>query len=198
MPQTKHFIIFQRTDNHCATWLVRAATLGEAMLKFGVREGADTVLLEDGSISCSGCGRKRCVYTHPLEYIESENKSSDGLWGQSLEIKELREEHWQANFSEVFCSNSPGDVEDYIKGCRPKFRETHLHSNARAFIWYLKTGPLITFHRRKVKRCPWPIEVLGRYHLLWETWPQAVEWHGTLDDILEQMSLEILVEGNVE
>ena len=187
MSQAKHFIIFQRTDGHCATWLVRASSLAEAMTKYHIQESGTAELLADGAIRTQGCGSTLLVYSHPLECIESEFKSADGLDSRSWEIRELQEQHWQEDFAEVFCSADPYAIENYIRLCRPEFHKAFPQSRARAFVWYLKSGPLVTFHRRKKKQCRWPIEVLGRYHLPWKTWPQVNEWHGTYDAILEQM-----------
>ena len=190
MSQAKHFIVFQRTGGHCATWLVRASSLAEALTKYYIQETCGAELLADGSIRTQGCGNTLVVYTHPLECIESEMKSYDGLVGRSWEIRELQEQHWQEDFAEVFCSADPDEIESYIRLCRPEFHKAFPQSRARAFVWYLKSGPLVTFHRRKKKQCRLPIEVLGRYHLPWKTWPQVNEWHGTYDDILEQMATE--------
>ncbi len=189
MSQSRHFIIFQRTSGHCTTWLARADSLAEAMTKY-CGESCGEEILADGGIRTQGCGKAMVVYTHPLECIESEMKSYDGVDGYSWEIRELQEEHWQANFAEVFCSAAPAEVENHIRLCRPQFRQAFPQSRARAFVWYLKSGPLVTFHRRKEKRCRWPIEVLGRYHLPWKTWPQVNEWHGAYEAILEEMATE--------
>lgn len=74
--------------------------------------------------------------------------------------------------------------------CRPLFRQRFPRSRARAFTWYLRDGPLVTFHRRRHPKRTWPIEVLARYHLPWDTWPKVREWDGTLDDILESLAIK--------
>ena len=187
---SRTFVIFRRTDGHCAMWLVKAPSLAEAFTKYYVSETLDAEILEDGSIRTQGCGSVKVVYAHPLECVESELKSYDGLCGNSWELRELSEQHWQADFAEVFCSADPDDVARYIERCRPLFQTSFPQSRARAFVWYLKTGPLVTFHRRKDKRCRHPIEILGRYHIPWKTWPEAHAWCGTYEEIMEQMALE--------
>ena len=73
--------------------------------------------------------------------------------------------------------------------CRPTFREAFPKLRARAFVWYLKDGPLVTFHRRVHPRRRWPVEIIARYLLPWDEWGQVRPWHGNYDDILEQMNV---------
>ena len=186
----KHFIIFLRTNNHCVTFLVRAPSLREAMAKYFVEEMQGAELLEDGSIQTGDGWGGKTIYTNPLECIESEEKSQDGLYGQSWEIRELRDEPWDADFAEVFCSADPSDIEGYISLCRPVFSKEFPRSRARAFVWYLKDGPLVTFHRRINPRRRWPVEIIARYFMPWNEWGQIQPWHGTYDDILAQMKVE--------
>ena len=130
------------------------------------------------------------VYAHPLECIESEEKSQDGLYDQSWEIRELRDEHWGAEFAEVFCSANPSEIEERLSNhAATPFREAFPKSRARAFVWYLKDGPLVTFHRRVNPRRRWPVEIIARYLLPWDERGQVPQWHGTYDDILEQMKM---------
>jgi hypothetical protein len=144
----------------------------------------------DGLIETEDGWGGRIVDQHPLECIESEEKSQDGLHGISWEIRKLREEHWEAKMAEVFCSADPDAIQDYIASCRPIFREAFPTSRARAFVWYLKDGPLVTFHQRKNRRRRWPIKIMARYLLPWNEWGQVRPWHGDYDDILEQMDVE--------
>ena len=189
MNPSRHFIVFQRTDSHCATWLVRADSLVGAIERY-LRDECGVEVLPDGRMRAPGCGSRYVTYTHWLECLESEVKSEDWCWEHGWEIRELQEAHWAADLAEVMCSDNPRQVVHHIAVCRPALRLAFPRSRARAFLWYLKTGPLVTFYRRKTARCRWPIEVLVRYQLPWETWPQVKEWHGTLDDILEQMVIE--------
>ncbi|HTE18956.1 MAG TPA: hypothetical protein VK689_11330 [Armatimonadota bacterium] len=183
----KHFIIFFRTRGHCVTYLVRAASLRDALVRY-ITENSGCELLPDGGIR-TGDGYGGWIhYSHPLECIESEEKSRDDE-ATGWEIRELTDAHWSADYAEVFCSANPSEVEHHAALCLPLFRQRFPRSRARAFTWYLKDGPLVTFHRRRYPKRTWPIEVLARYHLPWDMWPKVREWDGTLDDILESMAI---------
>jgi hypothetical protein len=182
MNSLKHFIMFQRTGGHCTTWLVRAPTLRDAMQQYVLAQGAQAELLKDGSLSVDDGYGGKIVYAHPLACIEAEEKTWAG-W----EVRELQEEHWQAGFAEVFCSENPHDLKEHIQHCLPLLRQRYPRSRARAFVWYLRDGPLVTFYRRAYQRRRRRIEILVRYHIPWTEWPRAYEWEGTHDTILEQM-----------
>lgn len=55
-------------------------------------------------------------------------------------------------------------------------RSRHPRSRARAFVWYLIDGPLVTFYRPTRRGRRQPIEILDRCHLPWTEWPHASEW----------------------
>lgn len=186
----RHFIIFQRSEGHCVTWLLRAESICADMGKYYVQMTKSAEIHEDGSISVDSGRRSRTMYSHPLECIESELKSYDGLFGCSWEIRELQAYHLQSDFAEVFCSADPDEIKTHIRHCYAKFRLAFPKTLARAFVWYLKTGPMVTFHKRKDKRHQIPIEVLIRFHILWKDYENVMEWHGSYDDILDQMALE--------
>jgi len=190
-----HYTIFQRSDAHCVTSLLCAPSLREAMATYYVQQSQNAERLEDGSIrigdSYTQCGK--ITYTHPLECIESMEKA-DGWNGNSWEIQEVRGNPWAKEFAEIHVSADPDDVKTYIEVCRPFFRKAFPNSRARAFVWYLKAGALVTFHRRKNARRRWPIEVMARYLLPWDLMPweepgQVQPWQGTYDDILAQMAV---------
>lgn len=186
----RHFITFRRTPGHCATYLVQAETLRDAIIKQALEDGA--TIGENGTlISDDGWGGKT-VYEHPLAYIEAEEKVQRGSkeW-LGWQIHELQVQHWEAEYAEVFCSENPGDVEYYIEFCRPLLRKHYQRSQAHAFVWYLYGGPLVTFYRSRKRRRMWPYQVLGRYQILWSEYPNPQEWQGTYDDILEQLSLHV-------
>ena len=189
MSDLRHFIIFNRTDNHCATWLLRALTLKDALWQYISDQHTD--VRADGTFTVQDGYNGEIVYEHPLACIEEWEKTFNGgdSWN-GWEIKELREQHWQARFAEVFCSENPFDVEDYIELCRPLLRQSHPRSRARGFVWYLHDGPLVTFYRRVKPKRRRPILILGRYHLNWQDYPRPHEWDGTLDDILAQMNID--------
>ena len=186
MRMQRHFIIFRRTQGHCANWLVRAASLREALTRYALEEFA--TVGENGTLVVDNGDGGPIVYEHPLAYIEDIEKVREGSrdWN-GWEIRELRPQHWEADYAEVFCSENPADVEDHIERCRPLLPKTDRPS--QAFVWYLKDGPLVTFYRRPRKHRH-PIDIVGRYLIPWRDWPQAREWSGTYDDILEQMKIE--------
>jgi hypothetical protein len=191
MSNLKHFIIFRRTDGHCATWLVRAPSLRDAMLKYALDQCARVQLRDDGSLAVDDGHGGQVIYEHPLACIEGEEKTWNGGQGwNGWEIRQLQPEHWEASLAEVFCSENPHDVEGYVELCRPLLRQHHPRSRARAFVWYLHHGPLVTFYRPARRGHRWPIAILGRYLLPWREWPQPQEWIGTHDAILEQMLIE--------
>jgi hypothetical protein len=184
----RHFIIFRRTDGHCGTWLVRSACLRNALTKYAIEEYA--AVERDSNLLVSDGYGGEVVYSHPLACIEAQAKTwSGGAGWNGWEIRELFPQHFEAEFAEVFCSENPAEIEDYIALCRPLLRKSYPRSRARAFVWYLKDGPLVTFYRFPRQRYRDPLEILGRYHLRWQEW-QPQKWEGTYDDILEQMAME--------
>lgn len=189
MNDLRHFIVFRRTDGHCATWLIRAASLREALVKFIDDQIGD--IREDGSIAVNDGYGGKTIYEHPLACIEAQEKTfNNGDSWNGWQIGELDERQWQAEFAEVFCSENPGDVEGYIELCRPLLRQSYPRSRARGFVWYLQRGPLVTFYRPLKRGRRWPMETLGRYLIPWTEYPQPQAWNGTYDDILEQMIIE--------
>ncbi len=203
----QHFIIFERDLGHCVTHLIRATSLQEALTKFAVKQ-CGAKLRTDGNVILWD----DVTYFHPLAFIESEYKSHDKFdelqWdtkndkllnGACWEIRALPAEAWEAETAEVFCSAEPWSLGEYIDLCRAELRKKHPRSRARAFVWYLNDGPLVTFHRRQNRARPQPIEVVGRYIIPWQRqhWPNPFsltaemvqEWHGSYDDILSQMRI---------
>jgi hypothetical protein len=149
MTDLNHYIIFQRTDGHCATWLVRAPTLQEAMLQYTLDWCAGNAkLLDDGRLAVNDGEGGQVIFEHPLACIEAEEKIHlGGSHWNGWEIKQLQQQHWAAAFAEVFCSENPYDVKEHIECCRPLLHQKYPRSRARAFIWYLEDGPLVTFYR---------------------------------------------------
>jgi hypothetical protein len=185
MSDPNHYIIFHRTDGHCATWLVSAPSLKDAMIQYTLDQYADAELHEDGRFALDYGGR--VFYDHPLACIEEEKAWNGGQGWNGWEIRQLQPAHWEAACAEVFCSEDPDEVKEHIECCRPLLRQKHPRSRAKGFVWYLKEGPLVTFYRPARRGCRWPIKISGRYLLPWKEWPQAQEWTGTYDDILDQM-----------
>lgn len=205
---TMRFLIFERTLGHCVTEFVQAPSLREALTLYAVNVFSAQVN-EEGYLARNS--RVKPVYVHPLEFIEAHCKATSDFdeleWdqkndrllnGSSWEIRLLPEQAWQAAFAEVFCSAEPRSLGEYIQLCRQPFRRQFPRSRARAFVWYLQDGPLVTFYRRKGGGEA--IEVLERYIIPWQRqkYPNAYtlapdmveEWRGTYDDLLAQMKVE--------
>ncbi|HEX5323532.1 MAG TPA: hypothetical protein VFW40_07080 [Capsulimonadaceae bacterium] len=128
------------------------------------------------------------TYTHPLEAIESMEKSLDGLHGFLWEIQKVDDRKWESDFTELFLSKDPQAVQGYISECLPIYRKSFPRIRSHAFVWYLKSGALVTFHRIKPKAQSTPIEIVTRYLLPWRS--DTVEsWEGTYDDILADMDV---------
>lgn len=203
-----HYIIFERTLGHCVTQLVRAASLQEALTKLAVGD-REAKLQSDGSLVTPD----GIIYPHSLAFIESHYKSNDKydelqwsekekklLNGSCWEIRVLPAEALDVEIAEVFCSAEPWSIGEYIRLCRSEFRKRYPRSRARAFVWYLNDGPLVTFHRRQNKAHDRPIEIVGRYLISWQRqhWPRPYaltqemvqEWHGNYDDILSRLHID--------
>lgn len=190
MAESRHFIIFQRTPNHCATWLLKADTLYDAFRKYALdqfaREG------ENGDLIVNTGSDDPIIFDHPLPCIEAIEKNQPyyRLGWSGWEIREIGQECWDAEMAEVFCSENPYDIREYISLCRPLLSESLPDSKARAFVWYLKDGPLVTFYRKRSSRWDWhPLQYLGRFLIPWAESSKPREWQGTYDDILDQMRI---------
>ena len=78
MIQLNHYIIFQRTEDHCTVWLLRAESLYEAMKSYILDQYIASELLDDGSITTPDGFGGRLIYKHPLACIEAEEKLVNG------------------------------------------------------------------------------------------------------------------------
>jgi hypothetical protein len=185
----RHFAVFERSVGHCVLHLLRAESLRGAMTGWARSLGAE--ILEDGSIRTDDGYGGKIVYAHPLEFVELEYKTLDGQHGRSWEVLELCDAHWEASYTDAFCSADPNVVDGYICRCRPALREAFPTSRARAFVWYLKDGPLVTFHRRLNPRRRWPAEIIARYLLPWNDWGRVQPWNGSRDEVLAQMAVDV-------
>jgi hypothetical protein len=185
----KHYIVLYEADSHNVVWLIAAESIAEAMTRYCTGSGSDATVQSDGSIVSAACAAP-VVYEHVLQYIESEYKSEGGPIGSVWEIRELRDEHWNASLAEVFCGPNPTEVADHVRRCKARFNSAFPRQRARAFVWYLRTGPLVTFHRRKRKSCKVPIEVIARYHLPWREPSVIEEFLGGFDEIIAHLAIE--------
>ena len=184
----RHFVIFERSLDHCVMQLINSPSLGEAMATYSLVHTLDVERLEDGSIRSGDSYGGHIIFSHPLAYIESFQKA-DGWDGNTWEIQEVLDRQLAANAAQIFCSADPDDIKTYIQVCRPFFRAAFPKSWARAFVWPLRKGALVTFHRRKNPTRRWPVEVMARYQMTWNDWEKVELWQGSYDDILEQMLL---------
>jgi hypothetical protein len=85
------------------------------------------------------------------------------------------------------CSEDPYSIQEYVRTCRPLLHERYPGSRALGFVWYLRTGPLVTFYIRKSRRRACPHTILARYLIRQDNDYLPEEWHGNYDDILEDL-----------
>ncbi|BDI34446.1 hypothetical protein CCAX7_64970 [Capsulimonas corticalis] len=190
-----HYIIFQRTFAHCITELIQAPSLTEALAAYAVKECGAKICDDDSLIDTTGI-----IYPHSLAMIESKRKADrkydelqlDASGGElinhsSWEIRELPSEAWNAPSADIFCSANPDEVSGYIRLCRTEFRKQYPRSRARAFVWHLVDGPLVTFYQARDRDYRRPIKTLKRYLIPWSQWPDVQEYQGPHQDIVDQM-----------
>jgi hypothetical protein len=172
---------------HAATFFVRAPTPLDAIKRF-IKEEDDTLTFSaDGSVVAPS-GRKPIHYPHPLAYIEACYKT-DGEWW----IDELPEWVWESDYQEVFCGENASDIQDYLDRCRPALRRDLPRSRAHGFVWYLRSGVLVTFYRQ---RQPFQIEVLGRYLIRISAGLPISPWKGNYNDLLDDLIIRRYGPGN--
>ena len=170
----KTYLIFVR-NAHSVIYFVRAISLSEAMCKYITEQSSKVVLLPDGSLQ-----DEDIHYPHPLAPIEA-NEKVHGEW----QIRELPEWVLQGHVVEAFCGESQDGPASVIAECRKHFAEAFPKARAKAFVWYLKQGTLVTFYRRKN---PFEVVILKRYLWDWDGNNLAiVEWKGGYEQILESL-----------
>ena len=101
-------------------------------------------------------------------------------------MSELREHSLQVEVEAIICGENPYDIKGYIDQCRPLLRKQFPGSRARAFVWYLESGPLVTFYR---KASWFQIEVLVRYIIDWVHWSGVHVWTGDYEAITDELRL---------
>lgn len=203
------FIIFERQSGHCYIEIVQAPSLRDALTVYAQKEFDCRVSTAGDVLLGRNCKSEK--YVHPLAFIESRCKSTakyDELqWddkndmllnGSCWEIRLLPENALASDYASVFCSASPHSIREYISLCRQTLKEKYPRSQARAFVWYLGKGPLVTFYTRRSSEEP--IEILQRYAIPWqhERYPNAYimlpdmveEWNGTYEELMEQLKIE--------
>jgi hypothetical protein len=171
------YLIFQRLA-HAVIYFVQASSVNEAIWKYISEENDDAVLQADGSVNEEGRS-----YPHPLAYIEA-NEKIHYEW----QIRRLPEWVWQREVVEAFCGESDDGPAMVIADCRKRLRQAFPRSRAKAFVWYLKKGTLVTFYRRQGA---FRIKVLKRYLWDWDGKELTVEdWDGGYQEILDGLDLE--------
>ena len=183
----KHYLISQRYANsHSYVDFACAETPLMAMRQFLLNAWGQQLRLGDDDSLVLNSGSKPVLYPHPLALIESEYKTM-GEW----QIREFSEAVLNADFAEGFCGEDVGWIDTYYDDCRPHLRREFPRSRAKAFLWYLNEGALVTFYRRKG---PGPIDILRRYWHHWDGRNLTIEpWNGGYDDLLRQLFTQIYV-----
>lgn len=171
----KRYLIFER-EWHSVVQMIRADTTTQALWDYIAEQNRDAVLQADGSVIDGDIH-----FPHPLAYIEARYKT-EGEW----QIRELPDWAWEDNFAEVFCGESADGGPSVISDCRKHFAREFPKIRARAFLWYLKNGTLVTFYRRRGTE----INLLKRYLWNWDGHQLTVEeWHGSYDEIADALLL---------
>ena len=184
-----HYLIFRRCPgSHSYVDFARAETPLAALQQFLLGNwGQQLSLREDGSVSL-GLGSRTVSYPHPLSLIEAEYKTQ-GEW----KIREFPPAILNADFAEGFCGEDVRWIDTYFDACRPHLRREFPRSRAKAFLWYLHKGVLVTFYRRKSAD---HIETLRRFRHHWDGHEQKLTiepWDGGYDDLLAQLSISMYV-----
>lgn len=177
----KHFVVFS-ADAHPTVWLINSETLIEALYNYISEDYSD--FYKDGTWSIPDGHGGENIYLHPIELIENEEKCL-----HEWDIREVTDKNWNAPISEGLVGENPWDIQEHIRYALSAKHHIQPGQKPRAFVWYLQDGPLVTFYKRTRKRHPKPIIITERLLLPWKTWPQANFWHGTYNDIVEQMWL---------
>lgn len=171
----RHFLIFER-GAHSVVHFVRAATITEAIRSYLAEQNSEIVFQSDGSLLE---GKTR--YEHLLAYVEAHYKVYD-----EWQIRELPEWAWLDAVAEVFCGESADGPLSIIDDCRPRFESRFPGVRARAFLWYLREGTLVTFYRKRANR----LTILQRYLWNWDGHTLTVEeWHGGYEEITKALFL---------
>jgi hypothetical protein len=175
----RHFaILISGGGRHSVVFLLTALTPLDALFQYLRYEDSQLTFNDDGTVDDR---HERIHYEHPLAYIEEAYRSY-GEW----QLREFPERAFSEPCAEIACGERPADIEGYVEQCRPLFRKSHPRSRARAFVWYLRSGPLVTFYRKKGR---YRVEVLARYLLDLEQRRGFIPWTGTHPEIFDQLWL---------
>lgn len=177
----RHFVILKAGKyQHSEVYLLTAPTPLDALVQYLHEVEGQLIFHEDGKIE-NPIGHPSIHYAHPLAYVE-ERYRPYGEW----QLREFPERAFSMPCAEIACGERQADVAGYVEQCRSLFRQTHPRSRARAFVWYLNAGPLVTFYRKKGR---YRVEVLARYLLDLEQRRGFLPWTGTYAEIFDQLFL---------
>jgi hypothetical protein len=175
----KHFIIFMRSDPHSVVWFARQKTVEEAFVAYALDAFAH--FTAEGLLAGQDEEGNEYTFSHPVQAIEMQVKG-----GAEWQIREVNDHDWNANFAEIFCSEDAYSIEEYIEICLEAFSKELALDKNKAFVWYLKNGPLVCFYE-DLKDGSLRISVTHRFHIARETYPRVEPWHGNYDDLLNQL-----------
>ena len=170
----QRYLIYESGYSHAVVHLVDAPNPTEALWRYlWMAVDADIVRQADGSLEDDGIR-----YAHPLDFIEAGFKRY-GDWQMRLLLEPTAEE----SCTEVFCGDDAESVDYVIAECRRKFGK----KRAKAFVWYIDEGMLVTFYR---KSKPYRIKVLKRYLYNYEGGKRTIKvWKGNYESLMDSLYL---------
>ncbi len=172
----RRYLIFERSA-HSVVYFAQGQTTEEAIWNYISEMSSSAVRHEDGTITDDAL-----QYPHPLAYIEAMEKIH-----HEWQIRELPDWAWTDLFSEIFCGESMDGSPSVIADCRKHLIKDIPGSRAKAFVWYLEQGTLVTFYHKKGA---FNITVQKRYLWNWDGIKLTVEeWTGGYDEIINSLSL---------
>ena len=174
----KHYVIYRHpAESHSTVYLVCGEN-AEAAIRAWLQWDVGVPLHPDLAGDLDEL-RPRTRYPHVLALLEAVEKTC-GEW----QIREVREGAFERPCEEIFCGEHPHDVADYVEWARARLRKEVPRVRVRAFVWYLRSGVLVTFYRQpNVFR----IEVVRRY--LVKGRHEVEPWEGTYADLMDQLLL---------
>lgn len=171
------YLIFEG-GAHPTVYFVQAFSVNDAIWKYIMGLDTGAILQADGSVLEDGE-----YYPHVLAFIEASEKIHS-----EWQIRKMPDWVWQTPLVEAFCGESQDGPAYVIAECREHFAKAFPKSRAKAFVWYLKQGTLVTFYRKKGL---FNIIVLKRYLWNWDGQLLTVEeWDGDYRQIIDSLDLE--------
>jgi hypothetical protein len=177
----KHYIIYRNKSSPDAYFACaespRQALRNYALQTFATQDNA-------GNLKLNLPGKRPQVFSHELEAIECCEKAVAQEWS----MQEVRAKDWMRPVADGFCGYNKFEVQNYIKFCREKFGDTDDLPKG-AFVWYLKSGPLVTFFQPRRAGVIQPSDIKLRFLLPWVTYADVVRWSGDYDQLLSELSI---------